>query len=120
MHGKRISAGNLRHIVKIQQVVETQSSSGAVESVWQDLYTRVYASIDPVSVREFLAAASTESQVTARITIRYKKNIVAKMRIVHGSTVYQIEGVQADIDSGIEYLTLACSTGVMNDEQSDV
>lgn len=120
MHGKRISAGNLRHIVKIQHVVQVQSSDGSINSVWQDLFNRVYASIDPVSVKEFLVAATTESQVTARITIRYKSQITEKMRVVHGNKVYQIEGVQSDIDSGIEYLTLACSTGVLNDDQSDV
>jgi len=120
MHGKRISAGNLRHIVKIQYVTQTQSSSGVVDNVWVDLYSKLYASVDPVSVREFLVAATTESQVVARITIRYKKDVTAKMRVVHGDKVYQIEGVQPDIDSGIEYLTLACSTGVMNDDQADV
>lgn len=120
MHGNRLSAGNLRHIVKIQNTVQTQNSDGSVDSTWVDVYNRVHASIDPLSVKEFLVAATTEHQVVARITIRYRKNITAKMRVVHGSTVYQIEGVQADIDSGIEYLTLACSTGVLNDDQADV
>lgn len=120
MHGKRISAGNLRHIVKIQGVVEAQNSSGAIESVWVDVYNKLYASIDPISMREFLVASTTESQLNVRITIRFKKNIVAKMRVVHGDKIYQIEGVQPDIDSGIEYLTLVCSTGIMNEDQSDV
>lgn len=120
MHGKRISAGNLRHIIKIQHVLQTQTSSGSVESEWVDLYPRMYASIDPVSVREFLVAATTESQVVARITIRYKKDVTSKMRVIHGDNIYQIEGVQPDIDSGIEYLTLACSTGVLNEDQADV
>lgn len=120
MHGKRISAGNLRHLVKIQQISQSQSSDGSIVNFWFDIYSGVYASIDPISAREFLVAATTEHQLNARITIRYKSDITAKMRVVHGNKVYHIEGVQPDIDSGIEYLTLVCSTGILNDEQGDV
>jgi head-tail adaptor len=53
-----------------------------------------------------------QSQVSARITIRQRSGITAAMRVVHGSKVYQIEGVLPDKESGLEYLTLPCSEGV--------
>lgn len=113
-----VSAGKLRHIIKIQQNQEVQLDDGSMQTQWVDVYSKTYASIEPLSAREFLASATQEMQVSARITVRYKPNIVAKMRILHGATVYNIEGVLPDADSGIEYLTLVCSTGVLDATQS--
>jgi SPP1 family predicted phage head-tail adaptor len=52
------------------------------------------------------------TKVVARITIRYRENINATMRVVHKGKAYNIEGVLPDPDSGMEYLTLPVSEGV--------
>lgn len=109
---------NLRHRVIIQKPVETQDlDSGAVIVSWQDVAT-VWSSIEPLSAREFIAAQAEASKVNTRITIRYRNDITDKMRLYHASKdmYYNIEGVLADKDSGLEYLTLPCSTGVRFDE----
>ena len=49
----------------------------------------------------------------ARITIRYRA-VTAKMRVLHGSTVYNVHAVLPDKDSGTEYLSLMVSQGVNN------
>lgn len=48
----------------------------------------------------------------ARITIRYRQDIDATWRVVHGGKFYNVEGVLADKDSGLEYQTLPVSQGV--------
>lgn len=78
---------------------------------WVEVAT-VWAAIEPLSAREFVAASSIQSQVMARITIRHRQGIEAKMRILHRGQVYNIEGVLSDKVSGFEYLTLPVSTGV--------
>lgn len=113
-----IQAGKLRHRVVIQSPVETQDQNdGSVIVQWEDIAT-VWASIEPLSAKEFIAAQSETSQITTRITVRYRSDITAKMRLYHASKdmYYNIEGVLADKDSGLEYLTLPCSTGVRFDE----
>lgn len=110
-----LAAGKLRHIIKIQRPVVVQSSDGSVSETWEDVY-KLYASIEPLSAKEYLAAATTEHKVTCRIVIRYKAGLTSNMRVLHGSKVYNIEGLQTDVDSGIEYITMPCSTGVLDEE----
>jgi len=109
-----IEAGRLRHRVVLQNPVETQDQdNGSVIVSWQDVAT-LWASIEPLSAREFVVAQAEDSKVTTRITIRYRSNINAKMRLYHAAKdqYYNIEGVLSDKDSGLEYITLPCSEGV--------
>lgn len=46
-----------------------------------------------------------------KIVTGYRPGVTADMRIVHRDRVYNITGVLADRDSGLEYLTLPCSEG---------
>lgn len=109
-----LAAGKLRHRVVIERPVETQDSdTGAVNVTWQEVAT-VWAEIAPVSVRDFIAAQTEVSQITTRITIRYRSDVTAKMRVYHAAKkfYYDIQGELSDKNSGLEYLTLACTEGV--------
>lgn len=104
-----LDAGRLRHRVTVQYPEEVQdTTTGAIDVVWRDFAT-VWAAIEPLSVREFMASASMQSEVTARIVIRTLAGIDAKMRVQHGSRYYGIKGILMDADSGLEYMTLAVS-----------
>jgi SPP1 family predicted phage head-tail adaptor len=105
-------AGKLRHHVAIQRADYSQDPvSGEVISSWVDV-GKVWAGIEPLSAREFIAAAAGQSEVTARVVIRYRPGITSAMRILHRGKIYNIQGVLADMDSGLDYLTLPCSEGV--------
>lgn len=109
-----LQPGKLRHRVRVERPVQVQNTStGEITNTWE-LVTEVWASIEPLSVREFTASASEVSKVTTRITIRYLQGIVDEMRLYHVSrdTYYDIHGVLNDKSSGLEYISLACSTGV--------
>lgn len=111
-----LAAGKLRHRIELQRQVETQDEdSGAVTVQWQTQAT-VWAAIEPISAREFIQSAANQSEITARITIRYNASVTAAWRVKHGAKLYNIRGVLADKDSGLEYLTLPVSEGV-NDGQ---
>lgn len=118
--------GRLRHRVLIEELtpqVDTSgnviqdASTGAVLTAWESV-AQVWAAIEPLSAREFIAAQATQSKVTARVTILYRAGMTSAMRLVQilrggaRGTVYNIEGVLADKDSGLDYLTMPCSTGV--------
>lgn len=113
-----IQAGKLRHRVVIQKQAESQNQSdGSIIIEWVDV-AKVWCAIEPLSAREFVAAQAEASKITTRITVRYRPDVTAKMRLYHAAKdmYYNIEGVLSDKDSGLEYLTLPCSEGVRYQE----
>lgn len=115
-----IQAGKLRHRVTIQKPVRTQDqNSGAYITTWQDIDS-VWCSIEPISVREFVASQVEDSKVTTRIIIRYRSDINHSYRLYHSAKnkYYNIEGILADKNSGMEYITIPCSEG-LRDEYVD-
>lgn len=103
-----IEAGQLRHRVKIRQRVDTQDAQGNITETWA-FHRAVWAAIEDLSVRDFIAADAMQSQITTRITIRHMPTFdPLRMRIHHGDTVYEPVGVLADINSGQEYQTIPC------------
>jgi SPP1 family predicted phage head-tail adaptor len=106
-------SGGLRHRVDIQARTNIQdATTGEVVPTWSTVYSSVPAKIEPLSVREFMAAKADQSDITTRITIRYRTGLSAEMRILHGSTIYNPAGFLPDKESGLEYLTIPCGTGV--------
>lgn len=109
-----LQPGDLRHRLTIEKPVQAQDpNTGAITETWQEVDT-VWASIKPMSAREFTASSTEHTKVSTRITIRYRSDITDEMRLYHQSkdTYYDIHGILADSDSGLEYITLPCSTGV--------
>lgn len=104
---KTLSAGALRHRVSIDRQDHAQDeTTGAVSTSWAEIAASVPARVTPISGREFIAAAQVGSSITARITIRYRPDLNAAMRIRHGETIYRIKAILPDPNSGREWLTL--------------
>lgn len=106
--------GKLRHRIKIERPVITQDqNSGAPITTWTELAT-VWAGISHLSGRDLIAAQAEDSKVMGRIMIRYRDDVTDKMRLVHEAKgdIYNIEGLLADPDSGLEYITIPVSLGV--------
>lgn len=108
-----MKAGPLRHRVTIEQLVTARDSDDEdrTES-WQDAFgLLIPAEISPLSGRELIAAAATQSKVATRIRIRHRAGVAPSMRVVHRETYYGIEAVVPDPKSGVRYLTLFCTSG---------
>jgi SPP1 family predicted phage head-tail adaptor len=113
--------GRLRHRVTLEELLTEQDSDGAVSEAWTPISAPVSAEILPLSGRELLAAAATQSKVATRIVIRYRpgfSTMAHPMRVVHRDTIYSIEAVIPDNKSGRQWLTLQCSSGVRYVRQS--
>jgi SPP1 family predicted phage head-tail adaptor len=114
--------GRLRHVVDIERRVETQDPvSGGLTTSWQPIFENVRAAIEPLSVREAIAAGADQSKVSARIVIGFRPGLEAAQRIVHGTKCcssylqpeyWNPEGFLRDRDTGLEYVTIPCSQGV--------
>lgn len=114
-----LAAGKLNHRLRLERLEISQDSAGDTVEEWV-LVDTLWASIEPLSAREFIASRSPQSEMTTRIGIRHRAEVDASMRLVHGldccttygEQVFNIEGVLPDKQSGLEYLTLPCSEGV--------
>ena len=107
----KMTAPRLRHRVTIQNFTTTQNSNtGAITEGWTDFDDNVPAEVWPLSGREFVAAQAVQAGVTTRITIRYQSGILPRMRVLHGSDVYNIQAVLPD-PTLRRHLTLMCERG---------
>jgi SPP1 family predicted phage head-tail adaptor len=105
-------AGDLRHRVTFEQKVTTNDPTSNEEVVTWVEFVTVWAAIKYLSVREFIAAQSTQSEVTCRIVTRYRDGFDASMRARHDGRIYNLHGALRDPVSGKEYLTFPASEGV--------
>ena len=81
-------AGSLRHRVDLQQQGTTvDPATGDRVTAWVTVAAAVPVEIVPLSGREFLAAAASQSQVTSRITMRYRPGVTAAHRLRQGDVV---------------------------------
>ena len=125
-----IEAGRLRHEIRIEKLenlldsngeVIQDESTGTVAQAWVEVAT-VRAAIEPLSAREFIHSQATQSQITARVIIRFRDGLNAAMRLVHvrrdrDDVIYNPHGFLADKESGLEYLTIPVSAGVSDSGQ---
>src|SRR5690606_11990147 len=78
-----VASGDLRHKVQLQENQITQDpTTGEMVPSWVTVAS-VWAQVVPMSGREFLAASAEQSEVRGRITIRYREDVDAAMRVVY-------------------------------------
>lgn len=112
-----MQAGKLRHRVLFQDFETTLDSDGnevlSGADGWVDAFggqlQRV--AIEALSGRELIAAAAVNSKVSSRIRMRWRAGVLPRMRVVHGSDIYNIEAVIPDPHSRVRGITLLCSSG---------
>lgn len=110
-----VASGKLRHWVVLQSPGTTQdATTGEMIEHWATV-AEVWAEVVPMSAREFQAAAAEQSEVRGRMTIRYRDDVGATMRVMYRGKVYEIHGVMEDADSMREHLTLMVGEGVRLD-----
>lgn len=109
-----MKAGKLRHRVEIHRLNQAvqDPQTGDVTSGWQQLAV-VWASVEPLSGREFIAAQASQSEVSARVTMR-KTDVCATDKLRHRGEFYNIHAVLPDAKSGLEYINLMVSKGADN------
>ncbi len=106
--------GELRHRVALQAPTTTRESSGGFVKSFATNST-VWASINTLSGREYLALQQTQNVTTVKIVIRYHASIKVNWRVVDTGNSPQITYTIHHIEKHNlrkEMLTLWCSEGV--------
>ncbi|MGX1087425.1 phage head closure protein [Pseudomonas sp. AP3_22 TE3818] len=110
-----MQAGKLKHRVQIQHKVtaQDQQTGEQLTEQWVE-FARVWASVEDLSARDFIAAQAGQSEAKSRVVIRYREGITPAMRVVlDDGTVCGIVGPPlADANSRKEYLTILVTSGV--------
>jgi len=101
-----MKAGDLRHRVTIQRNEPVTDSFGTETEQWVDVVT-VWASVEPLSGREFFQSQKENAETTVRIKMRYRSGITSDKRVKFGDNVYEINAV-IDIDERHIELHLMC------------
>jgi SPP1 family predicted phage head-tail adaptor len=88
-------AGRLRRRVTIEARVAAQSTIGQPNGAWTSQFS-AWAAIEPLSGRELIAAAAAQSEVTHRVTLRYRegKAVTSAMRVNYGGRLFNIHAVR--------------------------
>ena len=92
--------------VVIQQLAAGQDAIGQPVQTWSALAT-VWANIKHLSGLETIKGGAESSSVKASIRIHYRADVTSAMRVVHGSTTYEIKAVLPDVE-GRRHLDLVC------------
>jgi SPP1 family predicted phage head-tail adaptor len=89
-----MQAGRLRHRVTVQRATDSIDQYGDQTPTWTSLGT-VWASVEPLSGREYFAAAQMQSEVSTRIVIRPISGVTLtpKDRVKFGSRYFDIQSV---------------------------
>jgi SPP1 family predicted phage head-tail adaptor len=112
-----VSAGKYRHLIRLQVPGETEGPLGPQPGGWVDWEPEpgqgvdIPAEVVPLSGRDFIAAGEKQSEVSARIEIRYLPGVVDTMRVLFDEQIYAIAAVLPD-PTARRHLTLMVSAGV--------
>lgn len=117
MSNNKNNASTYRHVITIQKKTTTRDPrTGESKIEWIDHLKDIRANVHFLSANERIAAAASQSTVTARIQIRYREDdINASMRIVFKNQYYDIHGVIPDNENGMKWITMPVSEGVIRE-----
>lgn len=99
--------GSLKHRVTFEEPIDATDGGGGVTRNWQKLghQPTVYAAIEPVSASDQLRFYQPNTNVTHRITVRYRDDITTAMRLIKGDTTYAVVSA-IDRDGRRDYLEI--------------
>jgi len=109
-----VSAGELRHRITIQHYLKGGRDIDGFDlgSAWTE-YAKVWAKITPLSTKDLLSAQAAQSEVTARMKVRYRTDIDTTMRVIWKGRVFAVDSQGLDDnEDGMTYTTFNLSGGV--------
>ena len=102
-----MDTGRLNRRVVIERLeATTDPDYGSMINAWIPTHA-AWASIEPLTGREYVAAMAVQAEKTVRIRIRYLAGITSEMRVTHMGHIFMIQSVINPLDANRE-LVLMC------------
>jgi len=98
---------SLNRQVVIKSRTAGEDADGQPLETWTVTVATVWADIRYLSGTETIKGGAETSTAKASIRLNYRTNLTTDMRVVYGSTVFQIKAILPDA-SGQNWLDLAC------------
>jgi len=89
---KKSTASRLRHRLTLQQEIQTADGAGGYARSWQNI-ADLWAEINPISGKEIAFAGQLQTQISHKITIRYRAGITAGMRLLYDARAFNIRAI---------------------------
>lgn len=105
----------LIHRITLQQQTRELNSDHEYHTAWTDWLADEPAQFAFVSGRDFIQSAVLQSQVVARVTIRWRPDVSPNYRLLFDGKVYAISAILPD-PSARRWLTILVNEGI-NDGQ---
>ena len=105
-----LDSSMLRRRITVQSRASSLDSFGQQITTWTDLLS-CWASIEPLSGSELIAAQAVSSELSHTVTILYRVTVTAAMRVIYQGRVLNIQSV-TDPDTAHVALQLLCSEGL--------
>ena len=106
-----------KRVTLIKEVI-VRDDLNTPQSKWHPV-AKVWASIEPISGREYWSAVQSNSESSVRIVIRYRQGITSRMRVKYesedGTVVYEMSSPPINYREQNEYLELMCKEKSTND-----
>lgn len=99
-----------KHRVTIQSEAAVMDGQGGRSTAWSDVAT-VWASVEPVTGKEFYAWGRVLGESTYLVRMRYRPGIRPKMRLRYGARSFDINSV-IDEHEEHRFLVLGCTERV--------
>jgi SPP1 family predicted phage head-tail adaptor len=102
-----MDSSRLKRRVTIQAPSVTQDAYGQPVVGFVTLAT-VWAAVEPLTGRQLFAAKQALSEISVKVTIRYRTDVTTAMSVVYLTHTYQIDAV-IDFEARHESLELMCT-----------
>jgi SPP1 family predicted phage head-tail adaptor len=79
-------------LVTLQRRGTTQDTAGQVVETWTKIET-VWATIGPITGREYFNASGERAEVTHRLSIWWGPSVAPRDRVIYGSRIFDIKSV---------------------------
>ncbi|WP_291349453.1 MULTISPECIES: phage head closure protein [unclassified Acinetobacter] len=107
-------APELCHRITIQHYVAggRDEDGFEIEGSWQE-YQQLWAKVTPLSARDLISAQADQSEVVARMKIRYREDINTTMQVIWKGRTFSIQSQALDDnETGNIYCTFLLGQGL--------
>ena len=107
-------APELCHRITIQHYVAggRDEDGFEIEGSWQE-YKKLWAKVTPLSAKDLISAQADQSEVVARMKIRYREDITTTMQVIWKGRVFSIQSQALDDnETGNIYCTFLLGQGL--------
>lgn len=112
MYFPTLTAGDLRHVITIQNNIRSNDEEGIPGDGWND-YMDCYAAVVPLGGREAFIAQATEGKNPYLFRIRYNSKVNETMRIIYAGRKFRINNVN-DVNERHRELQITCIEEIKN------